>query len=172
VLAISYPIPGARLYTADHLAAGRIAGKTLGQFAKENWSEQTLVAAILGDVADQPIGRRAHPGSDGGVAARIAQRFADTIGQRRPSGSRRGCSCQISRNSDQAQSAYRDARRRFALAAKSAIETAGRTSDCVIVSQGLAAVSTAAPVRRRRSIRPIAAASFWFSGLLLGPLWL
>jgi len=34
------------------LSRGRIAGQTLGQFARENWSDQTLVAAILGDVAD------------------------------------------------------------------------------------------------------------------------
>jgi ribose transport system substrate-binding protein len=52
VLALNHPIPDAPLYTADHLAAGRIAGQTLGQFAKENWSDQTPVAAILGDVAD------------------------------------------------------------------------------------------------------------------------
>jgi ribose transport system substrate-binding protein len=36
VLALNHPIPDAPLYTADHLAAGRIAGQTLGQFAREN----------------------------------------------------------------------------------------------------------------------------------------
>src|SRR3954468_4504522 len=52
VFALNHPIPGAPLYAADDLAAGKIAGETLGQFAKENWPDQTLVAAILGDVAD------------------------------------------------------------------------------------------------------------------------
>ena len=63
VLAINHAIPGAPLYTADHLAAGRIAGQTLGQFAKQNWSDQTPVVAILGDVADPSpsIARRLSP---------------------------------------------------------------------------------------------------------------
>ena len=33
VLALNYPVPGAPLYAADNVAAGRIAGKTLGEFA-------------------------------------------------------------------------------------------------------------------------------------------
>jgi ABC-type sugar transport system substrate-binding protein len=41
VLAINHAIPGAPLYTADHLAAGRIAGQTLGQFAPRScWLPQ------------------------------------------------------------------------------------------------------------------------------------
>ncbi len=54
--------------------------------------------------------RRAHSGSDGGVAARTAQCSADTIGQRRPFRSRRGCPRQVPRHSNQAQSACRDTR--------------------------------------------------------------
>src|ERR1700680_974096 len=52
LLAVNYSIPGAPLYTADNIAAGRIAGQALGKFAKENWSDQAVVAAILGDVSD------------------------------------------------------------------------------------------------------------------------
>src|SRR5258708_16820061 len=52
LLAVNYSIPGAPLYTADNIGAGRIAGQALGKFAKENWSDQTLVAAILGDISD------------------------------------------------------------------------------------------------------------------------
>ena len=52
LLAVNYSVPGAPLYTADNIGAGRIAGRALGKFAKENWSDQTLVAAILGDVSD------------------------------------------------------------------------------------------------------------------------
>jgi ribose transport system substrate-binding protein len=51
-LAGNYPVPGAPLYSADNLAAGRIAGKTLGQFAKENWADETVVAVVAGDLGD------------------------------------------------------------------------------------------------------------------------
>ena len=40
-LAVNYPVPGAPLYTADNLAAGHIAGEALGEFARQNWSDQT-----------------------------------------------------------------------------------------------------------------------------------
>src|SRR5262249_26524143 len=51
-LVVNYPIPGAPLYTADNLAAGGIAGRTLGDFARQNWSGQSVVAVIVGDVGD------------------------------------------------------------------------------------------------------------------------
>ncbi|MGC1563536.1 MAG: substrate-binding domain-containing protein [Bradyrhizobium sp.] len=137
VLAVNYSIPGAPLYTADNVAAGRIAGETLGKFAKENWSEQTLVAAILGDVSD--------PGA--AVTARI-RGLTEGLQQELPDLS----PVQL----DSAGHAVRaggvfakflaaQTRRKIlvatlddasALAAKSAVETGGRTSDCVIVSQG------------------------------------
>ena len=52
VLAINTPVPGAPLYSADNIAAGRIAGKTLAEFARENWSDQTVVAVIAGDLGE------------------------------------------------------------------------------------------------------------------------
>jgi ribose transport system substrate-binding protein len=137
VLALNHPIPDAPLYTADPLAAGRIAGQTLGQFAKENWSDQTLVAAILGDVADPSPS----------VAARI-QGVTEGLRQELPnvppvlldsSGH------PVRAEGVLAKFLGTQTRRKLliatlddasALAAKSAIETAGRTSDCVIVSQG------------------------------------
>jgi len=137
VLALNNPIPGAPLYTADHLAAGRIAGQTLGQFAKENWSDQKPVAAILGDVADPSPS----------VAARI-QGVTEGLRQELPnvppvlldsSGH------PVRAEGVLAKFLGAQTRRKLliatlddasALAAKSAIETAGRTSDCVIVSQG------------------------------------
>ncbi len=137
VLALNNPIPGAPLYTADHLAAGRIAGQTLGQFAKENWPDQKPVAAILGDVADPSPS----------VAARI-QGVTEGLRQELPnvppvlldsSGH------PVRAEGVLAKFLGTQTRRKLliatlddasALAAKSAIETAGRTSDCVIVSQG------------------------------------
>lgn len=52
VLAIGYPVGDAPLYTADHQAAGTIAGHTLGRFAKQTWPDQTLLAALIGDLGD------------------------------------------------------------------------------------------------------------------------
>jgi ribose transport system substrate-binding protein len=137
LFALNHPIPDAPLYTADPLAAGRIAGQTLGQFARENWSDQTLVAAILGDVADPSPS----------VAARI-QGVTEGLRQELPnvppvlldsSGH------PVRAEGVLAKFLGTQTRRKLliatlddasALAAKSAIETAGRTSDCVIVSQG------------------------------------
>jgi ribose transport system substrate-binding protein len=137
VLALNHPIPGAPLYAADHLTAGRIAGQTLGQFARENWSDQTVVAAILGDVADPSPS----------VAARIA---GVTEGLRQelpnvPPTLLDSAGHPVRAEGVLAKFLGTQVRRKVlvatlddasALAAKSAIETAGRTSDCVIVSQG------------------------------------
>ena len=137
VLALNDPIPDAPLYTADPLAAGRIAGQALGQFAKENWSDQTLVAAILGDVAD--------PGA--AVAARI-QGVTEGLRQELPNVPPvllDSAGHPVRAEGVLAKFLGTQTRRKLliatlddasALAAKSAIETAGRTSDCVIVSQG------------------------------------
>ena len=52
VLAVNYPVPGAPLYAADNLAAGRIAGAALSEFARQNWADQGIVAVIAGDLGD------------------------------------------------------------------------------------------------------------------------
>jgi len=52
VLAINSGVPDAPLYSADNLAAGRIAGMALTEFARENWSDQAVVAVIAGDLGD------------------------------------------------------------------------------------------------------------------------
>jgi ribose transport system substrate-binding protein len=137
VLAVNCLVPGAPLYTADHLGAGRIAGQTLGHFAKENWSDQALIAAILGDVADPSPS----------IAARI-QGVTEGLRQDLPdlSPTRLDSAGHPVRAGDLlAKFLAAQARRKVlvaalddasALAAKSAVETAGRISDCVIVSQG------------------------------------
>ena len=52
VLALSYPVPDAPLYAADNVAAGRLAGVTLGQFAKRDWKDERVVSVIAGDHGD------------------------------------------------------------------------------------------------------------------------
>ena len=137
VLAVNHPIPGAPLYTADHLAAGRIAGQTLGQFAKENWSDQTPVTVILGDVADPSPSVAARIQ---GVTEGLRQELPNVLPTRLDSAGH-----SVRAEGVLAKFLGTQTRRKVlvatlddasALAAKSAIETAGRTSDCVIVSQG------------------------------------
>jgi ribose transport system substrate-binding protein len=137
LLAVNYSVPGAPLYTADNSGAGRIAGQALGKFAKENWSNQTLVAAILGDVSD--------PGA--AVTARI-QGVTEGLRQELPDLSPvRLDSAGHSVRAGSVLSKFLAAQTRrkillatlddaSALAAKSSVEAAGRISDCVIVSQG------------------------------------
>jgi ABC-type sugar transport system substrate-binding protein len=137
VLAINHPIPGAPLYTADNIGAGRIAGQTLGQFAKQNWSDQTPVSAILGDVADpNPAVATRIQGITEGLRQELPNlqpTLLDSAGHpvRAEGVLAKFLGTQTKRKVLIA--ALDDA---TALAAKSAIETAARTSDCVIVSQG------------------------------------
>jgi ribose transport system substrate-binding protein len=141
VLALNHPIPGAPLYAADHLAAGRIAGRTLGQFAKENWPDQTAVAVILGDVADPSasVAARVQGATEGfrQELPNVAPTLLDSAGHpvRAEGVLARFLGTQVRRKVLVAT--LDDA---SALAAKSAIETAGRASDCVIVSQGASRV--------------------------------
>ena len=51
-LALVDPLPGAPLYGPDNRAAGRIAGRALGDFARENWPGQQVLGVLIGDLAD------------------------------------------------------------------------------------------------------------------------
>jgi ribose transport system substrate-binding protein len=137
VLAINVPIPGAPLYGADNLAAGRIAGTALGQYAKENWPDETVVAAIVGDLDEAgPAADRAR-----GIADGLARERADVPVTRLDSG---GNPLRIEgllnkfliaeSKSKVLIGALDDA---SALAARTAIELRRRLGDCVIVSQGV-----------------------------------
>lgn len=52
ILALVDPVPGAPLYGPDNRAAGRIAGRTLAQFARDNWPGEEVKGALIGDLAD------------------------------------------------------------------------------------------------------------------------
>jgi ribose transport system substrate-binding protein len=137
LLAVNYPIPGAPLYTADNIGAGRIAGQALGKFAKENWSDQTLVAAILGDISDPSASVTARIQ---GVTEGLRQELPDLSPVQLDSAGHSVRAGGVLSKFLAAQTKRKvlvatldDA---SALAAKSAVEAAGRISDCVIVSQG------------------------------------
>jgi ribose transport system substrate-binding protein len=137
LLAVNYSIAGAPLYTADNIAAGRIAGEALGKFAKENWPDQTPVAAILGDVSDPGAAVTARIQ---GLTEGLRQELSDLSPVQLDSAGH-----SVRAGSVLAKFLVTQTRRKIlvaalddasALAAKSAVETAGRMSDCVIVSQG------------------------------------
>jgi len=137
LLAVNYFIPGAPLYTADNVAAGRIAGQALGKFARENWSDQPLVAAILGDISDPSASVTARIE---GVTEGLRQELPDislvqldTAGHSVRAGGVLAKFLAVQTKRKVLVATLDDA---TALAAKSAIEAAGRISDCVIVSQG------------------------------------
>jgi ribose transport system substrate-binding protein len=51
VLALVDPLPGAPLYGPDNRAAGQIAGRALGAFARENWPGDQVLGVLIGDLA-------------------------------------------------------------------------------------------------------------------------
>jgi ribose transport system substrate-binding protein len=137
VLALNYPVPGAPLYSADNLAAGRIAGKTLGEFARQNWVDQTVVAVIAGDLGDPAtyLTDRVQ-----GITEALRQELPDVAVTRLDTSGN-----PIRLEGLLGKFLAAQTRRKVlvavlddptALAAKGAVERAGRISDCVIVGQG------------------------------------
>jgi ABC-type sugar transport system substrate-binding protein len=137
VLALIHPIPGAPLYAPDHAAAGRIAGEALIRFARAHWKDKTVLAVILGATADRP--NRAAERADGVEAGLKAAGTAPAM-QRLDTGGDAGRAAglvgkALAGNIDKKLliATLDDA---HALAAKAAVESAGRLADAVIASQG------------------------------------
>ena len=137
VLAVNYPVGDAPLYTADNAAAGRLAGEALGDFAARAWQGRPVVALIVGPVGArqdripervQGIGeglRRRHPG------IRIVP--LDTQGNPAVVGALLGKAVAAQPTSKLLIAALDDS---TALAAKGALEAAGRSADGAIVALG------------------------------------
>jgi ABC-type sugar transport system substrate-binding protein len=136
--ALIHPVPGAPLYGPDNRAAGRIAGRALGDFARETWPDEQVMGVLIGDLADPgpTILARVDGITEGVHETLPALRFAtlDTGGQPVRADAllanflraQRGRRMLIATLDDLA-----------AVYAKNAIEMNRRQSDCVIVSQGL-----------------------------------
>ena len=130
VLAINYPVPGAPLYTADNAEAGRIAGEGLAEFAKQNWPGQKMVGVLAGNWSqrDDRVSARAKSVQEALLrrlpGLKITQVQAADLG--RFASSNPNTKLLVAAMSDSA-----------ALAAREALEAAGRAFDAVIVSQGL-----------------------------------
>ena len=138
VLAVGYPVGEAPVYAADNRGAGTIAGRALGQFAKQTWPDQAVLAAIVGDLGDpsETLALRLQ-----GVTAGLRQEFPsliaiplDTGGQPLRAEALLGKFLATQPRRKVLIAALDDP---TALAAKTGIELAGRLNDCVIVSHGL-----------------------------------
>jgi ribose transport system substrate-binding protein len=137
-LAVNYPIPGAPLYTADNLTAGGIAGHALGDFARQNWSGQGVDAVIVGDLGDiRPTMTDRIQGIVEGLQRElpdVTPTRLDTSGNPVRVEGMLGKFLRARTGRKVLVAALDDA---TALAAKTAIEVAGRVGDCIIVSHGV-----------------------------------
>jgi ribose transport system substrate-binding protein len=137
-IALVDPLPGAPLYGPDSRAAGQIAGRALGEFARDNWADAQVLGVLIGDLADTSvaISDRVQGISDGVQALLPGLKFArlDTGGQSVRADAlltkflltQRGQRMLIATLDDLS-----------AVYARNAIEMNRRQSDCIIVSQGL-----------------------------------
>jgi ABC-type sugar transport system substrate-binding protein len=136
-LAINYPVPGAPLYGADNLAAGHIAGIALAQFARQNWPDETVVAAIVGDLDDASAAAdRAR-----GIGEGVRRELPDIPVTRLDSGGNplriEGVLSKFLAAQPKRKVLVAALDDGSALAAKTAIELARRIGDCIIVGQGV-----------------------------------
>jgi ABC-type sugar transport system substrate-binding protein len=138
LLALNYPIPGAPVYTADNVVAGRIAGEALAQFASRSWRGQPMAAAVIGNLSAtmDRVPERAR-----GVAEALAQRLPavrvatlDTKGNPAQVAPLLGKFLAGQARGKLLLAATDDA---TALAVKAAVEAAGRAQDAAIVSHGV-----------------------------------
>ena len=137
-LALVDPLPGAPLYGPDNRAAGRIAGRALGAFARETWSGEEVLGVLIGDLADPgpAVSDRLQGITDGVHESLPALKLAtlDTGGQPVRADALLAKFLQAQRGQRMLIATLDDL---AAVYAKNAIELNRRQSDCVIVSQGL-----------------------------------
>jgi ribose transport system substrate-binding protein len=138
VLALNYPVPGAPLFALDNVAAGRVAGEALAEFALRSWRGQPTAAVVVGDLsaAADRVPERAQ-----GVTEVLARRLPavrvtplDTKGNPAQVGPLLGRFLAAHPTGKVLLAATDDT---TALAAKSAVEAAGRVHDTAIVSHGV-----------------------------------
>ena len=137
-LALVDPLPGAPLYGPDNRAAGRIAGRALGAFARETWPGEQVLGVLIGDLADPglAVGHRVRGITEGVNETLPALKLAplDTGGQSVRADALLAKFLQTERGQRLLIATLDDL---AAVYAKNAIEMNRRQSDCIIVSQGL-----------------------------------
>ena len=138
VLAVNDPVPGAPLYALDNVAAGRMAGEALAQFAARAWSGQPTVAVAIGRVsaAAERVPERVRGVTDALRERLPAARLTTLDTQGNPAQVAPLLGAFLSANPSRKVliAATDDA---TALAAKAAVEATGRARDAAIVGQGV-----------------------------------
>jgi ribose transport system substrate-binding protein len=137
-LALVDPLPGAPLYGPDNRAAGRVAGRALTGFARDNWPGEQVQGVLIGDLADSgpAVGERVRGITDGVHEALPSLKLArlDTGGQPVRADALLTKLLLTQPNQKLLIATLDDL---SAIYAKNAIELNRRQSDCIIVSQGL-----------------------------------
>jgi len=137
-IALVDPLPGAPLYGPDNRAAGRIAGRALGAFARETWPDEQVRGVLIGDLADPgpAVSDRVHGITEGVQESLPSLKLAslDTGGQSMRADALLTRFLQTQRGERLLIATLDDL---AAVYAKNAIEMNRRQTDCVIVSQGL-----------------------------------
>jgi ribose transport system substrate-binding protein len=138
VLAINHAAGAAPLYTIDNAAAGQLAGEALGDFAVRQWRAQPKVAVVLGPLGAQAerIPERVQGVTDGlrRHVPNVRVTMLDTQGNPANVAPLLGKLLQAQPSTKLLIAATDDA---TALAAKAALESAGRLQDGAIVSHGV-----------------------------------
>jgi ribose transport system substrate-binding protein len=138
VIALNHVAGATPLYTIDNVAAGRMAGEALGDFAVRNWRAQNKIVAVLG-----PLGAQAEgiPERVQGVTEGLKRQLPgtrvvmlDTQGNQAQVGALLGKLLSAQPTAKILIAATDD---QTALAAKAALESAGRLQDGAIVSHGV-----------------------------------
>ena len=138
VLAINTPVPDAPLYVLDNRAAGRIAGEALSEFATRTWRGLPAIGVVLGNLRTQErrMSDRVQGAGDGLTRNLPTLKITtlDTQGNPSQAGPLFGKLLASYPAHKFLVAAMDDA---SALAAKSALESAGRLADGAIVGQGV-----------------------------------
>ncbi len=137
VLAVNTPVPGAPLYTADNVEAGRLAGEALGQFGAATWRAQSTVAVLVGalEATSDRIPDRAQGVREGlrRYLPQIRVVALDTQGNPAQVGPLLGRVLASQPGTKILVAAMDDS---TALSAKTALEAAGRLPEAAVVSHG------------------------------------
>ena len=161
-LALVDPLPGAPLYGPDNRAAGRIAGRALGAFARETWPDEQVLGVLIGDLAEpSPAIRDRVQGITEGIRESLALlklASLDTGGQSVRADALLAKFLQMQRGERLLIATLDDL---AAVYAKNAIEMNRRQGDCIIVSQGPDPIIDGGASEKRRSTPTTGAASCW-----------
>ena len=138
VLALVHAVPGAPWYGPDNHAAGLIAGRALGDFARENWADEDVLGVLIGGLADaSPAVEARVAGITEGLRQTLPElklAALDTGGQPVRADALLAKFLQTQRGRRMLIATLDDL---SAMHARNAIEMNRRQSDCIIVSQGL-----------------------------------